>query len=198
MGDGHSPSRVGRSSTFGRSKHAARSPEPGQPIFRGAATAPRVARFLGRRCEDRIIERNRIGMDWEVRFHARRQAIACVVLMVATGLPCRGRAADAATEAELRSLQWDLVWTGHYEATVDSQPGPTTRRAIRSYQASIGLAADGELSASNATGSPRGRPPCGHSWAGPSTRTQRLAMNRLSRGDPADGAGARSVQSAIL
>ena len=85
-------------------------------------------------------------MDWEVRFHDRRQAIACVVLMMATGLPCRGRAADAATEAELRSLQWDLVWTGHYEATVDGQPGPTTRRAIRSYQASIGHAADGDLS----------------------------------------------------
>lgn len=67
-------------------------------------------------------------------------------LVLATVLLAHGGAADATTEADVRRLQWDLVWTGHYEGTVDGRPGPSTRRAIRSYQASLGAPETGELS----------------------------------------------------
>jgi hypothetical protein len=58
-----------------------------------------------------------------------------------------GRDAGAAAGGDVRALQWDLIWAGHYEGTADGRQGPSTVRAVRSYQASIGASATGELSA---------------------------------------------------
>ncbi|WP_191060907.1 peptidoglycan-binding domain-containing protein [Geminicoccus harenae] len=54
--------------------------------------------------------------------------------------------ADAAAQNNAARLQWDLIWTGHYEATVDGRIGPATQRAIRSYQSAAGMLPSGELS----------------------------------------------------
>ncbi len=110
-----------------------------------------------------MIERNGIGPDREVRFHDRRQALACVVLLMATGLPGRAVQPMPRPRPTCAACNGTLSGPGITRPPLDGRPGPATRRAIRSYQASIGQAADGEpVEQSNATGSPRGRPPGGH------------------------------------
>ncbi|WP_027133815.1 peptidoglycan-binding domain-containing protein [Geminicoccus roseus] len=88
----------------------------------------------------------------------RRQdaAIACSVasrlhlaawvlfVLVCFALAPFSRALAAATD-DARRLQWDLIWTGHYEASVDGEVGPATRRAIRSYQLVSGMLPTGAL-----------------------------------------------------
>ncbi|HEX2527924.1 MAG TPA: peptidoglycan-binding domain-containing protein, partial [Geminicoccus sp.] len=72
--------------------------------------------------------------------------IACILLIMATLLLAQWHEANAATGAEVRRLQWDLIWTGHYEGTADGRLGPGTLEAIRSFQASLGAPETGDLS----------------------------------------------------
>jgi hypothetical protein len=75
------------------------------------------------------------------RAHPLWRAVHWMLLaMVVSAAPA------AAASDEARRLQWDLIWTGHYEATVDGLPGPATARAIRSYQLAAGVLPSGDLS----------------------------------------------------
>ena len=84
------------------------------------------------------------GMDARL-FSLLRRAIHLPMLVLVV-LAVQVIRVEAAAENAVTSLQWDLIWTGHYEATVDGQVGPATRRAVRSYQLATSVLPTGKLS----------------------------------------------------
>ena len=108
-----------------------------------------VARSVGSSAAGPIMIRHALtdpfpaGVREDARFLSKMVRVILVMVMV---LLAPLHDARAAADVDVRRLQWDLIWTGQYEGTVDGRLGPAMRRAIRSYQSSTGAVVTGELS----------------------------------------------------